>query len=224
MFKALRKKIKGLFSLPDGIIYHGTYDGHRVYYFKSIDNLTKFREMAIRLAYHQLELGVKLSDLRALIELGQESVNKGDLAKIGTLFSYLEMQIDNYASERVILQVAGCGVLIDGEPLDDFTNEHEAIKTELLQKHPQLRAFFLTTSLRYLTELGSNLTGKDEQALLNNPARLTRELLFLKLISIDLYQGLQNPSTMKYSGWKASLAEFLRKSFLPLTPPNTTND
>jgi hypothetical protein len=175
-------------------------DGHTLYVFKSIDHMPKFREMSLRLAFHQQELGVKHSDLQAFVELAKEAFNKGDMMNLGTLINTLALQLDNYASERIMMELGGCGILVDDEPVDRFQGKHNKIKEELLRHHPEVRAFFLNTALNYLHSLIDNFQSLEIKDYLKNPLRIKREATFLRLIGTNIYQDLGKDSMQKSSG------------------------
>jgi len=179
------KRLKNLFTKKlEGVSYWKTVDGHRIYSFDGINHIPLIREMAIRLAYDQMALGIKLADLKTAIKLGIEEANKGNLTNVATILSVLDMQTVEYASERIIMKIGSMGILVDDEKPDKMGSEYTKIKEQLI-KNDEVKAFFLNSSLRYLTELSNDLNVSSLKEYLSNPLRAKKEKTFLRLLKLS---------------------------------------
>lgn len=178
-------------ELPEGLTLALEIEGHNLYVFDSLDNTPVSREFGTRMAYHQYQLGIRWSDLRAYSKITKEKANAGDLVGVAAMAHALDGYINNYASQRLINELSGHTILVDDEPIEKSTLKHRKIKQELL-KNEEVQAFFLNTTLRLLTDLGETLNiskVKESMRELKNQ-RLIREMNFLSLIQTNLTEKL----------------------------------
>lgn len=185
-------------------------DGHRLYKYRSLNHIPVMRETVVRIGYAKMELGVRPTDMQAFVSLQKTALNDGNITEAAQLLGFFETQIGNFASERIALEIGGYAALVDDEPHDEITEQHNALKKELLEKHPAVRLFFLSESSGVVAALNTSITASEMMAQLTDPTRRKREELFLRLIRMPLFAELWTVLTPPPSGWQKRLAQSLR--------------
>ena len=176
-------------NTEDGVTFWKKVGRHKIYKFENFDHMSVYRELGVRKGYGEFELGVRYADLMAYVDVQTELFNKGNTAGAIAALDHLRMMSTRYMSERITLEIGGWGVLIDNENWQRPTSKDIAKKVKLLHD-PEVRAFFLTNALRYLSILSVDMNVSNVEKSLKNPERAKREGLFLALISTTLYDGL----------------------------------
>lgn len=188
-------------------------DGHKLYRYKAFNYIPLIRKMVVRVGYAKLEMGVRAEDLKVYCQMIEDEVNEGNLARISQLNGFLQLQLENFASDRIALEIGGYAVLVDDEPHDSITDEYNDIKSKLLEAHPAVRAFFLSESVGLISDLNNSIAPSLMMESLNHPQRRMEEKTFLHLISQPEFRGLWTPITPPPLAWQKRIAALLsRKS------------
>jgi len=176
-------------------------NGHQLYKFPSFESMHWFRERQIRTTYEFSQFGMIHSDLIAGLRLILKANNENNNSDVGTLANTMLLQTENYASEKIIMELAGYGVIVDDEPLKTVTVKHNQIKSELL-KDSEAYAFFLNTAHSYLVMLGETLSSSQLEESMKDPKRRMREEMYLKWIGSTKVKGLWSASIARLSGFQ----------------------
>lgn len=187
-------------------------DGHTLYKYKSIGHVPLIRENVVRIGYAKMELGLRPEDLKVYTDMVTDAGNEGSMARILQLTGFLQMQLENFASERIALEVGGYMVLADDEPHDEITDRHNEIKAKLLQ-YPAVRDFFLSESVGLMLSLNDSINPSLMLGSLKDPTRRKKEEMFLSLMGLDMFKGLWTPLTPPPSGWQKRLAVLVQRMF-----------
>lgn len=164
--------------------------GHVFYSWKHFDNMPAFREMFVRYHYAKMARGINNADLLAFCNTILKFNNDRKRDDITALVKFFEQHIQEYANEKIILELAGYVVLVDDEPVDDVTDEYMEIKRQVLKDDRKARFFFQGQALKLLQTLSKDLDILNLKAYLENSNRRERETIFLQLISSNLTDNL----------------------------------
>ena len=164
--------------------------GHVFYTWKHFDNMPAFREMFVRYHYSKMARGVNNSDLLAFCNTILKFNNDRKRDDITALVKFFEQHIQEYANEKIILELAGYVVLVDDEPVDDVSDEYMEIKRQVLKDDRKARFFFQGQALKLLQTLSKDLDILNLKAYLENSNRRERETIFLQLISSNQTDNL----------------------------------
>ena len=201
MFFKKRKEAKRIAKERQELLeHHLTVDGHKIYAFKNIDHITKFRQMALLLAYQQFDLGAKVSDLEAFTTMLDQALSKGDIGAIGWLNNNLKAQLSLYSDRRRILAMGSCCILVDNEPIHELSDKHNKIKEKLIDSSQEVFAFFLNQGIGSLAKLNNKIDTSLIEEYLKEPRMYQTELTFLKSIGLTFSKDLTKDLMMKSFG------------------------
>lgn len=186
-----------------------TVDGHRVYKYRTIGNLPLAREVITRIGYAKLENGIRRDDLTVYTEMMDDLLNKQQFTKAAQLNGFLADQLNEFIPERIALEIGGYTVLVDDEPHETITDKHNAIKADLVSRHPAVRDFFLAESVGVMSALNSSIESSLMLGQLMNPNRAAKERIFLSMMGLDIFKGLWTVVTPPPSGWQKRVATLL---------------
>lgn len=198
------KKKRSPKNMEDGVKFWKKIDGHRIYYYENFDFMSMYRELGVRKGFSEFELGIKHSDLIRFIEIQSAQFNDANFTGAAASLDYLKMISNQFVSERITLEIGGWGILVDKENWQEPTSKDIDVKIKLL-KNKEVRAFFLTNALRYLSILSVDLNISNIEASLKNPRREMVESLFLTLIQTNLFDGLWKDLMPNPYGWQGKL-------------------
>jgi hypothetical protein len=131
-----KKKRKGLLHL-------GNYGGHDWYRLNQFGDNTNKRYLYYTTLLSQYEeLRLKLSDLKVFadtaLQLSSENKSKDLHSHLNLLKAYIELEEKN----SIIFELVSCFVLIDDEPVDDFSFEFTDKKRKAFNESMQVQVFF----------------------------------------------------------------------------------
>ncbi len=164
--------------------------GHTFYTWKHFDHMPAFREMFVRYHYAKMSRGINNADLISFCQTILKFNNDRKRDDITALVKFFEQHIEEYANEKIILELAGYVVLVDDEPVDDVQDEYMDIKRKVLADDRKARFFFQGQALNLLQSLSKDLDILNLKEYLGNSNRQEREKVFLKLISSNLTDNL----------------------------------
>lgn len=164
--------------------------GHSFAYWETPMNVPYKRALAYFQAQREASLGVGEQDLRAYIEAFRKAFNEGDKSRQGALIEMLESQLSLFASWRNIFRLANALILIDDEPIKDFTPEHTKLKYDLCEGDEVIKAFFLSQAWNSLASLKVLRTNTPPWDYLNQEEVKKTEDLFCKLIDLVTYKSI----------------------------------
>ena len=184
--------------------------GHRLYRYRAINHLSLLRETVVRVGYAKMECGVRPEDSLAYCKLQREALDQGNFTEAAQLLGFYQRQLEFFGSERAALEIGGYAVLVDDEPHDETTEDHNALKAELCERYASVRLFFLSESVGYTAALNASITASTLMEQLTDPTRQQREREFLRAIRQPLCAGLWTVLTPPPSGWQQRLGAILR--------------
>ena len=136
-------------------------------------------------------LGVTVGDIIACTEKVDEYLNEGDMAKAAFVNGHLRTSASNYMGAKVTIQLGGCGVIVDDEPIDKYSETHMDIKRNLVEKYEEVRYFFLSKAIEYLMDQKLDLKNLSEKELLEDLTKIMDvEKTFLSLIGSNISKDL----------------------------------
>lgn len=200
-----KKKIR-----EEKLDYWKTIDGHKIYSFKNLDVIPAFRVLAIKVSLEKLGLGIRPSDsvlfterlktkLAELVSYEDaEDKNRMALSLI-ELAGHYEYFLKDFLSTRIMLSTGGMGIVIDDEPVDEFSEKYNKIKEDLLEKHSEVQSFFLSSTMKLIKELREDMSDLRIENYLT-PENRFREKLFYSAIQQPFYRELWSESMLKLSG------------------------
>ena len=151
--KTLRDFFKRRKHERDGLDFVFEHAGHSFFTFPRIEVAAAKRYLAYIRLVREHELGVSRSDLRAFIEMMKEAANRNDVARQGALLHSLEAFVELYTDNKRIFEVANCFLLVDDEPIKEFSDKHSKIKYDLFNSSESVRFFFIKTALSYIEKV-----------------------------------------------------------------------
>ena len=206
-----------------GLKYWGKVQGHRLYYFDSIEYMYAWRLAAIHLAFDQLGLGIQADAFNVWLDSLKKAFNDQDLTGVGSLINFMDGYKNRFGQYDLLMHVAGCGVLVDGEPTGQFSEKHNKIKERLLRENEELRAFFLNTAASYLLKLNPESPISEIRAYWESLQGKRMASTLWQVTQMPRFAGLWKNGTRKASGWQSSLVSVCRMIFLASPSQSTTN-
>lgn len=205
-----------------GLAYWGKVDGRRLYYWPSIDYMFAWRLAAINLAYDKLGFGMTNEGFDTWLGKVEEQFNAGNFAAIGGLISFVKEYKKQWGQYDTLIHIAGCGIIVDGEPVHEFSNKHNAIKERLLRDHPEVRAFFLNTSANYLLSFDPESNISEIKTYWSSPQGERMALTLWRITQIPRFKNLLKSEMVKPSGWQNELARIARTIYFQKPSESTT--
>jgi hypothetical protein len=156
-------KLQHQISEMKGTEVVGTFGGHTLRKFKSIEYLPASRYLAFLANSNEAELGVSNLDLKAFVKGMQDSINANELTKAAWYVETLKFYMETHAPERMLFKTGSVLLLLDDEKpeiIDEKAMENKAL---LFDTNDEFRAFFLQTLYRSLKAYGILQTGINEE-------------------------------------------------------------
>jgi hypothetical protein len=211
MFSRLFKKTE---SVDDRLEFVMKVQGHKLYKFTSLSNMSQFRFIGLKLSLEKMGLGVRPSDSITYNKIQREldadliaAFKENDSATFynvmeqkSSLRSEYEFQLDSFASRRLMVEIGGIGIIVDDEPIEKFSKKHNKIKEKLLEDDDVL-AFFLDNTLSYIAQLRKDITGSLVMQVMEDSSSLARAQVFSRKIGISEFRNLWSPTMVKLSGF-----------------------
>jgi hypothetical protein len=204
-----------------GLSYWGKIAGHRLYYWPHIDHMFAWRLAAINLAYDRLGFGMSNEGFDAWLIALEREFNAGNMAAIGGLITGIKEYKSKWGQYDTLMHIAGCGILVDGEPVGEFSERHNKIKEKLLREHPQVRAFFLNTSANYLRHFDPESHISEIKAYWESVQGQRMALFLSRITQIPRFENLWNSITVNSYGWQSDLVHIARMIWFSKPSPNT---
>ena len=156
--KPILKRLERLLRLGKpksrpGLKYLFTQAGHDFYTFDKIEIASARRYLAFIRLTREHELGVSREDLETFLDLTIQANNQGNTSRVGALCHTLKAYTDLYTDNRRIFEVANCFVLVDDEPINDFSDSHSILKKAMFDASESVRFFFIKTSISYIKSI-----------------------------------------------------------------------
>ena len=133
----------------------------RVYELADITKISAMRGVAAEKAKRFASLCITSDELSNLLSVAIDGINqKQDIAQAISILHELKFRQEMICEENSILELAFIYLLIEGEDIDNPSEETNRLKSELCKKHSDLRGFFLTVGFK-LAGLLSKRQGVD---------------------------------------------------------------
>lgn len=180
--------LKRLFTKKErkGLRYLETIEGHRLYTFEGemIHESPVRRHLqylAVITNYDKLKLD---HDSRQIIyENMKKGINDGNIAEISANITLMETLDSVTLINDQIFQVCNCYILLDDEPINDFSLKHTEIKKKLYDNSDVARFFFINFAIQYLKDIVNSSTNTNFVDYLKTPKVKIAESLISKLVS-----------------------------------------
>lgn len=193
-----------------GLSYWGKINGHRLYYWPNIEFMFAWRLAAINLAYDRLGFGMSEEAFSTWLGRIEKEFNAGNYAQVGALITFVKEYRSQWGQYDILMHIAGCGIIVDGEPVDKFSRKHNEIKEKLLRDHQEVRAFFLNTSANYLKSLDPESNISEIKSYWNSPQGQRMASTLWQITQIPRFQNLWSSITDSSSGWQSDLVDIAR--------------
>lgn len=150
MFKHLLNRIGQPPAPPPSTEQSFVWKGHIFYTFQNLESIPAKRYLAFVNIFDETDMKVSHSDLDAMIDLAEKAFNEQRWADLGGLIAHLKAYRDLYTNNKNMFRLANCFILIDDEPVKDFSDPHTALKAKLYESDDEVKAFFLKHTLGIL--------------------------------------------------------------------------
>lgn len=112
---------------------------------------------------------------KVLIKEMKQAVNNNNVAAVSQFIGFMEVLDDLTYWDRELFEVANCFLLMEDEPLEEFSAEHTEIKRKMFDESQDIKVFFCQYAhefLRHIAHLPKNTSVLDylnqsRQALVN---------------------------------------------------------
>ena len=114
-----------------------TYWGHKFYVFKDVNRIPAERIEALYYRLEEVKLGVTKADILAFLDIMKNMITSdyyGNQIKISTLVDHFEGVVNQDFNMKPVLHLATAVVLVNDEPEGRFTEKHQLLKFELIEK------------------------------------------------------------------------------------------
>lgn len=173
------------------LVFWKKINGHNLYYFRDYTDMSTNRLVLTRIVYNQMGLGLTIGDIIACSEKVDEYLNQSDIAKAAFVNGHLRTSASNYMGAKVSIQLGGCGVVVDDEPIESYSETHMEIKRNLVENYDEVRYFFLSKAIEYLMAQKLDLKDLSERELLEDLQKIMDvEKTFLSLIGSSISKNL----------------------------------
>lgn len=183
MVFSLKKKPKAQIESTEHV---GTFEGVKVYAFKSADLLPTKRYLYFLANNNDAELGITRNDLRAFVAGIRKCVNGKDFSRIGWYIETINFYLEEYNPERMLFKSGAVMLMLEDEDPFQIEDKHMKRKAELFDTNEEFRAFFLRYTFRVLKSYGILSDGFSEEDF-TNLSRSRSERIYSKLTGKDLY-------------------------------------
>lgn len=160
--------------------------GHTFYYINPRE-LPVIRAKGYQRALTEVDWGLTKKDLWSFTEMMRTFLNNGDLVGAATTLGYFDNYRANYASNKVLLIMANNFILVDDEPLNEYSPRHTNLKAKLCEKHPEIEDFFLSKALGLTVTSPEQWNISDVKDYLKSKEVIESESLFLNTINTNRY-------------------------------------
>lgn len=194
-YKSLRSKTKQENGVPgfESRKVNGqeaTFDiyevsGHRFRIFKEEFSPKWKRAAMLQLSLLNNERGIRLVDLKKLVQIIKESANAADLYNVVKATSLLEDFVELDITSALTFDIANAVILCEGEDIVEPSPEDTAFKKDLFETDENVRAFFLSLVLSLRTDSPENMASNFRERLrfLDEPVVKETEKRFFTMIS-----------------------------------------
>ena len=124
--------------------------GTLVYELADITHISAMRGVAAEKAKRFASLNITSEELTALLDKAIDGINshQPNLSQAISILHELQFRNKMICEENSLLDLACIFLLIEGEDIDNPSEQVNKQKLELLHKEPDLKAFFLTEAFR----------------------------------------------------------------------------
>jgi hypothetical protein len=211
MIKWIRKIFKGQAQRDPNLKFWDTVDGTDIYYYESINDMPRFRAAIINVVIEKIGFGVRPTDSLAYTSLIDEELkicikeqdpNKLEqrLYRIKSLNDFYHKRIEAFLSPKLMMELAGHAVILEGEPVEYMSVDYYNKKQALLANNAIVYDFFLTVFTKFVVELRKGLEESDLEIYLTLQ-NLAEEKIFFELMSEPYYETLWNEKIRKHCGF-----------------------
>ena len=134
----------------EGLEYLFSEGSHDFYRLPQFEMNAARRYLAYIRLVREHELGVSHSDLEIFCEQMNEHLNKGRIAQCGAMVAALQAYTELYTDNKRVYEIANCFILVDDEPIKDFSLDHSILKKTIFESSENARFFFIKSALGYL--------------------------------------------------------------------------
>jgi hypothetical protein len=135
--------------------------GTRVYELVDIGKISAMRGVAAEKAKRFASLNITHKELDSLLTVAIDGINqKQDIAQAISILHELKFRTSMICEENSLLDLAFIFLFLEGEDVDEPSEQMNAQKLKLVSEQPDLRAFFLTEAFK-LAALLSKKQGAD---------------------------------------------------------------
>jgi len=169
------------------------------------------RMKAYVISLQEIDWGMTGEDLGAAIELCIEKVNSMDISKVGAILEMMKSYRENYIQPKVLWTLANNFILVDDEPLTEFSDKHTEMKGKLCELHESVSDFFFTQAMSLVISSAKPLTSSEIKGYLTDPVMLKSEETFLNISGKKRYSPKKRDITSRRTLWRTIVTRLRRR-------------
>lgn len=171
----------------------GNMEGHNFYVVFNPSELTYTRYFTYVQAVQLSGFKLLKEHLDICLDLIDQSISEGNIARIAHITDAIRGYQNLYLSNDLMKEVVNCFILIDDEPLTEFSTSHTQTKLSLYDNNLQMRFFFINFAMDLLRNLVSLPEHIQPEEYLNSKAVKLKETAFWRVL--NLKSGLAHSTT-----------------------------
>ena len=152
--------------------------GTPVYAMKDITQISAFRGVSAEKAKRFASLCLTEAELKSLLDKALDGINskeKPDIAQAVSILHELKFRVSMICEENSLLELSYIYLMIDGEDMNEPSDEYNKKKAKLITEQLDLRGFFLRKALQLVDNFSAR-PGEDLLTYLEETKNLMTKL------------------------------------------------
>lgn len=131
--------------------------GTKIFCLKDITQISARRGVSAEKAKRFAAMCLTESELKHLVDLAISGINSRtpDLTQAISILKEIQFRVNMICEENSLLELAYIYLMIDGEDIENPTEEFIKKKAELVEEEPELKGFFLQKALQLVGTLST---------------------------------------------------------------------